>query len=128
MTLRKKTAAAKLYKSLLVFSLFHKNSSFERHSENAEKSKNESATGDKFNRIRCPLCRWRPLASSRWFCADDFSPPSSLHFGCGAAWNTFDTRGRCPGCNYQWRFTDCLRCGARSPHEDWYEKAADKTI
>jgi hypothetical protein len=69
-----------------------------------------------FSRIRCPLCRWQPSASSRWFCADD-----DFHFGCGTDWNTFDTRGICPGCNYQWKWTDCLRCFRSSPHEAWYE-------
>jgi hypothetical protein len=124
MVLRKKSAARLLFQFLVVFSLFQKNSSFDRLLENAEKSKEKSAENDKFNRIRCPLCRWRPRASSRWYCADVFVPPF-FHLGCGTAWNTFDTRGRCPGCGYQWRFTDCLRCGGRSPHEDWYESSSE---
>lgn len=70
-----------------------------------------------FNRIRCPLCRWQPKASSRWFCSDD-----EFHLGCGTTWNTFDTRGVCPGCHYQWKLTDCLRCFRSSPHEEWYEE------
>lgn len=69
-----------------------------------------------FSRIRCPLCKWQPKSSNRWFCADDV-----FHPGCGTAWNTFDTRGVCPGCNYQWRWTDCLRCYKSSPHGEWYE-------
>src|SRR5216684_7437292 len=23
-----------------------------------------------FSRVRCPLCKWRPNASSRWYCGD----------------------------------------------------------
>lgn len=75
-----------------------------------------------FERIRCPLCQWQPTAASRWYCSDcDF--PEFFHGGCGAFWNTFETRGVCPGCRHQWRWTSCLRCAGWSPHEDWY---ADK--
>jgi hypothetical protein len=74
-----------------------------------------------FGKIRCPQCRWQPKASSRWFCADD-----AFHIGCGTTWNTFDTRGKCPGCSYQWVITDCLRCLKSSPHEDWYETSEEK--
>ena len=35
-------------------------------------------------------------------------------------WNTFATRGLCPGCQHQWRYTSCLECAAWSLHEDWY--------
>ncbi|MDQ2745945.1 MAG: hypothetical protein M3T96_01650 [Acidobacteriota bacterium] len=69
-----------------------------------------------FNRIRCPLCRWQPHQSSRWLCSDE-----NFHRGCGTIWNTFDTRGVCPGCRYHWRWTDCLRCLKSSPHDAWYE-------
>ncbi len=41
-------------------------------------------------------------------------------------WNTFETRGRCPACAKRWALTQCLRCHALSPHEDWYE-APDPT-
>jgi hypothetical protein len=41
--------------------------------------------------------------------------------GCGARWNTFTTRGKCPGCRHQWQWTSCLRCLGWSLHEDWYE-------
>jgi hypothetical protein len=66
------------------------------------------ALGGDGARIRCPLCRWRPRPSDAWGCR------------CGHAWNTFDTRGRCPRCEYQWRHTQCLRCHVFSLHEDWY--------
>ena len=61
-------------------------------------------------RIRCPLCRWRPLRSSRWWCDR-----------CGTSWNTFDTGGVCPGCAYRWLVTACLECSRWSRHADWYE-------
>lgn len=70
-------------------------------------------------RIRCPQCRWQPKPASLWFCADSLHPEGFLG-GCGTAWNTFDTRGRCPGCGHQWRWTSCLQCGGWSPHDDWY--------
>ncbi|MCY7348596.1 MAG: hypothetical protein LH614_20595 [Pyrinomonadaceae bacterium] len=73
-----------------------------------------------FSHIRCPLCRWQPQKSSRWHCSD-----FGLHFGCGTNWNTFDTRGQCPGCRYRWQWTDCLRCFRSSPHEAWYAESGD---
>jgi hypothetical protein len=63
---------------------------------------------DRFNRIRCPLCKWRPRRTDRWGCT------------CGHAWNTFDTHGVCPSCSIAWRETQCLRCHEWSPHERWY--------
>jgi hypothetical protein len=75
-------------------------------------------------RIRCPLCGWRPRASSRWYC-DDCSHPEYFYGGCGHVWNTFDTRGRCPGCGHLWRWTSCLDCGGWSLHEDWYAGGSD---
>jgi hypothetical protein len=70
--------------------------------------------------IRCPLCGWRPSASSRWccLCAGTPEPPFD---SCGTVWNTFSTGGRCPGCDHQWQWTSCLRCAGWSPHVDWYE-------
>ncbi len=62
-------------------------------------------------RIRCPKCRWQPSRTSRWYCR------------CGHAWNTFDTRGRCPSCGYQWRDTACHSCHEWSAHDAWYEEA-----
>ena len=73
-----------------------------------------------FSHIRCPLCKWRPNASSRWYCGDcDY--PEYFFEGCGTAWNTFTTRGLCPGCGHQWRWTICLSCQRWSRHEEWYE-------
>ena len=59
-------------------------------------------------RIRCPRCAWQPRPEDRWGCH------------CGTVWNTFDTRGVCPGCSHAWEQTQCLRCGAWSRHDDWY--------
>jgi hypothetical protein len=72
-----------------------------------------------FEGIRCPLCAWRPSASSRWSCfsGDGPEPPFPA---CGTTWNTFLTRGLCPGCTHQWQWTSCLRCEGWSLHEDWY--------
>jgi hypothetical protein len=75
---------------------------------------------DEFERIRCPLCAWRPTRASRW-CCDTGNTPEPPFAWCGTSWNTFSTRGRCPGCQHQWRWTSCLRCGGASLHDDWYE-------
>jgi hypothetical protein len=76
---------------------------------------------NKYQRIRCPACKWQPQASSRWTCFDADGTEHSQG-GCWTEWNTFDTRGKCPGCGHQWIRTTCLRCAVHSLHEDWYEK------
>ena len=58
--------------------------------------------------VRCPKCKWTPRANNLWSC------------NCGHRWNTFDTRGLCPDCRYQWEVTGCLQCGEMSPHAEWY--------
>jgi hypothetical protein len=58
--------------------------------------------------IRCPQCKWTPRTKNLRSCK------------CGHHWNTFDTRGLCPGCGHQWEITGCLQCGAMSPHAEWY--------
>jgi len=63
-------------------------------------------------RIRCPACAWEPGPHDRWMCH------------CLHAWNTFETRGVCPGCGHQWLHTACPRCKTWSLHEDWYVKDA----
>ena len=72
-------------------------------------------------RIRCPVCLWQPSPSSRWTCACHNTPEPPFN-SCGAVWNTFETRGRCPGCGHQWIWTTCLSCAVASRHEEWYEK------
>ena len=76
-----------------------------------------------FHGVRCPLCAWRPDSSSRWSCQPS-ETPEPFFPGCGTVWNTFSTRGRCPGCDHQWRWTSCLSCEGWSLHEDWYEHEA----
>jgi hypothetical protein len=61
--------------------------------------------------IHCPECSWRPAGEDLWQCTRN---------ECNTVWNTFWTRGVCPGCSYQWRNTQCLACNAFSPHEHWY--------
>jgi hypothetical protein len=69
--------------------------------------------------IRCPACQWQPDKFSRWFCIS-MGPPENFTGGCGNGWNTFDTRGICPGCQHHWRHTTCLSCSVTSLHDDWY--------
>ena len=69
--------------------------------------------------VRCPRCRWRPRRDSRWCCGSAV--------GCGHSWNTFETRGRCPKCQRQWRLTQCLSCHAWPVHEDWYERDEERS-
>src|SRR5262245_30418329 len=58
--------------------------------------------------IRCPHCGWTPRRQDAWSCV------------CGTVWNTFETRGVCPGCSFKWLETQCLRCALWSLHDDWY--------
>lgn len=81
----------------------------------------EPGLDEAFGAIRCPLCSWRPSLSSRW-CCDCVGTPEPFFEGCGMVWNTFSTRGCCPGCSHQWRWTSCLRCQQWSLHKDWYEE------
>jgi len=83
-----------------------------------------SLTTQSPNRIRCPQCAWQPRSESRWVCFRSPGPEPPFD-GCGTHWNTFSTRGRCPGCAHQWQWTMCLSCNAWSLHEDWYEVASD---
>jgi hypothetical protein len=64
-------------------------------------------------RIRCPHCAWRPRKFDRWSCRY-----------CFTSWNTFDTRGVCPGCDHAWLHTMCISCHRWARHEEWYEKGA----
>lgn len=80
------------------------------------------AADDGFDRIRCPLCSWRPSKTSQWCCMCGDDIPEPFFEGCGTFWNTFLTRGCCPGCLHQWQWTSCLRCEQASLHDDWYER------
>jgi len=83
----------------------------------------EDEAKDDFEGIRCPLCFWTPNASSRWICVS-CDAPEYFYRGCLTQWNTFETRGKCPGCAHQWVWTTCLACYKWSRHEDWYVKNA----
>ena len=78
----------------------------------------EKGTGQA--RIRCPRCGWPSAPSSTWVCLSGPGPEPPFS-SCGTVWNTFKTRGRCPGCAHQWRWTTCLHCTEWSPHLEWYE-------
>jgi hypothetical protein len=88
--------------------------------KNIQKTFHQQTANPDFSRIRCPLCKWQPKSSHRWFCAPCVYP-EFFDGGCGECWNTFSTRGRCAGCGHQWRWTACLNCSGWSPHEHWYE-------
>jgi hypothetical protein len=77
---------------------------------------------DQFSRIRCPLCGWHPTASSVWAC-ESYGTPEPYFGGCGTVWNTFATRGKCPGCAHKWQWTSCPNCSEWSLHEDWYAES-----
>jgi hypothetical protein len=62
-------------------------------------------------RIRCPLCAAVVSPDERWHC--EF---------CNCYWNTFATRGRCPGCNFRYPATVCGACDRMSHHDDWYPR------
>ena len=81
----------------------------------------EDTIADRGQRIRCPACQWQPPRDTRWWCSS-MGPPENFSGGCGHSWNTFDTRGLCPGCRHQWRYTTCLSCNVTSPHDDWYDR------
>ena len=77
-------------------------------------------------KIRCPRCQWVPSPASAWTCilGPDVGPEPPFSW-CGTSWNTFDTAGRCPGCQHQWTWTSCLRCHEWSLHMDWYDAESD---
>lgn len=94
-----------------------------RQTEDDVRQDTEDKKGDREGalRIRCPLCFWQPSASSRWTCHSQGTPEPPFN-DCGTVWNTFDTRGKCPGCGHQWLWTTCLQCRVASRHEEWYDK------
>lgn len=59
--------------------------------------------------IACPHCGQSPTEGEEWDCAN-----------CGYSWNTFNTRGMCPGCGRQWLETQCHSCGRWAAHHEWY--------
>jgi len=88
---------------------------------NVDVDTREGERDDPFGAIRCPLCRWHPVDSSRW-CCENVGTPEPFFHACRTIWNTFLTRGKCPGCGHQWLWTSCHYCEGWSLHEDWYER------
>jgi hypothetical protein len=99
----------------LVFMLFQPSSP----QETINPDEIESDEEKRYQGIRCPECKWKPNATSLWYCGDCVYPEGFFD-GCGMEWNTFDTGGKCPGCGHQWRWTSCLSCFVWSRHDDWY--------
>jgi rubrerythrin len=54
------------------------------------------------------------MRGALWRCAPD---------GCGAIFDTFETRARCPACQAQFAWTACPSCRAVSAHAAWYRAA-----
>lgn len=115
MTLKRKSFR-QLCLAAIIFSLFQRSA---MPGEVVDEDIEMGEEDPEFSRLRCPLCRWQPNASSEWECGD-CGYPEYFYDACYAVWNTFTTRGRCPGCGHQWRWTSCLRCNGWSLHEDWY--------
>lgn len=61
--------------------------------------------------IACPACGVAPRIGTQWACGPD---------GCGAPFDTFETRARCPRCGAQFTWTWCPSCGKASAHRAWY--------
>jgi hypothetical protein len=61
------------------------------------KKTQDSEKANEFDRIRCPFCKWSPKPSSHRYCGD-CGYAEYFFDGCGTAWNTFTSRGRCTGC------------------------------
>lgn len=101
---------------LITFLLYQKSAAQDEITETLVELDEEE---NEFRGIRCPLCDWQPTATSLWLCGNR-GHPEYFFGGCGTTWNTFTTRGLCPGCAHQWRYTACLRCWGWALHEDWY--------
>jgi hypothetical protein len=113
-------ALRRLFPALFIFTLFRRGTPPRDEDEGEGLALLDEEDGPELGGIRCPRCKWRPRSSSLWYCGDCWEPERFLE-GCGTEWNTFHTRGRCPGCMHQWRWTSCLSCEEWSLHEDWYE-------
>lgn len=69
--------------------------------------------GPRNEAVRCPLCREHPPMAAVWRCR------------CGAAFDAFQTNGRCPQCAAAFETTACPFCNRSSLHPLWY---ADQTM
>jgi hypothetical protein len=63
--------------------------------------------------VSCPFCGWKPQEGDLWVCDE-----------CKTKWNTFQTHGKCPGCDKQFIDTQCKKssggCGQVSLNVEWY--------
>ncbi len=118
--LAKQKSARRFFSVAFLFALFRKGA---LPTDDLDTIKQFDDDESGYKRIRCPLCKWQPDSSSRWYCGGD--GPPEYYKGCGRSWNTFDTGGLCPGCQHQWRWTACLWCGNYSLHEAWYTDEQD---
>jgi hypothetical protein len=110
-----RAARTRLLRIAAVFALFQKGDARREIEARLEEPDGDEAP----RRIRCPKCTWQPAPASMWYCAD-CAHPEHFFDGCGAAWNTFETAGLCPGCGHLWLWTSCLVCGQWSLHAEWY--------
>ena len=63
----------------------------------------------------CPSCRTAPPLGPFWKCG-----------ACGQSFDTFETRGVCPGCAHEYPVTMCLDCSEQRPMTEW--AAADTYV
>ena len=56
----------------------------------------------------CPACHTAPRVGKFWGCGN-----------CHTAFDTFETRARCPACGAVFGSTRCTNCGASNPLQDW---------
>jgi len=64
--------------------------------------------------VSCPKCGWEPDEKDIWVCDE-----------CKTRWNTFQTRGKCPGCGKVFIDTQCSKqkggCGELSLNAEWFQ-------
>jgi hypothetical protein len=63
--------------------------------------------------FRCPGCDEAPPVGSLWKCKE-----------CGKAFDTFESRARCPNCSTFHSETECPNCNAWNPMKEWEERAS----
>jgi Zn-dependent protease len=56
----------------------------------------------------CPSCKVAPPLGALWRCSK-----------CSQSFDTFETRGKCPGCEAQYPITMCGECRRQYPMQEW---------
>jgi hypothetical protein len=63
--------------------------------------------------VCCNNCGWEPISKKLWQCT------------CGTKWDAFETLGKCPCCNKEWEYVQCVEdaggCNSAAPLEHWYQ-------